>query len=290
MIAIHDNALKTIQEGYASLSRAGRLVADRVLRDPETVPRASLAELADDCGVSEPTVIRFCRAIGCSGFGDFKVRIAQSVATRFAAVEVSLSPDSSAEEYAAKVVDASLSALMGLRSGLDPARIDRAVQALSGARRIEFYGVGASGVVALDAQHKFFRFGAPTTAHRDTHMQRMAAAVLGRGDVVVGFSHTGRSRALIESMAIARESGATTLCVTAGDSPLAAVCDVCVEVDAHEDTDLFTPMVSRLAHLVVVDVLAMGVALRGDDDTAARLRSIKEALGTERLPLQRSEP
>lgn len=284
MIAPHDSALEAIQQQYASLSPAGRRVADRVLRDPETVPRASLAALARESGVSEPTVIRFCRAIGCSGFGDFKVRIAASVATRFASVELSLTRDSGAEEYAAKVVDASLATLMRLRGSLLPAQLEDAVEALAGARRIEFYGVGASGVVALDAQHKFFRFSTPTTAHRDTHMQRMAAAVLGAGDVVVAFSHTGRSRALIESMAIARRSGAMTVAVTAADSPLAATCDRVVEVDAPEDTELFTPMVSRLAHLVVVDVLALGVALRGDEQTSARLRRIKEALTPERVP------
>lgn len=289
MIAAHDSALHAIQEHYPTLSPAGRRVADRVLRDPETVPRASLAELAEECGVSEPTVIRFCRSIGCDGFGDFKVRVAASVATRFAAVELSLDRHSSAEEYSAKVVDASLATLMGLRRTLDPRQIDAAVRALAGARRIEFYGVGASGVVALDAQHKFFRFSTPTSAHRDTHMQRMAAAVLGEGDVVVAFSHTGRSRALIGSIEVAQRSGATTLGVTARPSPLADACDLCVELNTPEDTDLFTPMVSRLAQLVVVDVLALGVALQGDEHTSERLRRIKEALGSERLPLPRND-
>lgn len=290
MIAAHDNALHTIQEQYSGLSPASRRVADRILADPDTVPRSSLADIAHECGVSEPTVIRFCRAVGFAGFGDLKLGIAASVATRFAAVDVSLTRDSGAEEYAAKVVDASLSTLMRLRGALDPAQVDAAVTALAHARRIEFYGVGASGVVALDAQHKFFRFSTPTTAHRDTHMQLMSAAVLDRGDVVVAFSHTGRSRALIESIDVARRSGATTLGVTTRPSPLARACDLCIEVDTPEDTDLFTPMVSRLAHLVVVDVLALGVALRGDERTSARLRRIKEALGAERLPPSGREP
>lgn len=287
MIPAYDNALQEIQRHYPGLSPAGKRVADRVLREPESVPRSSLATLAREAGVSEPSVIRFCRATGCDGFGDFKVWVAASVATRFAHVELSLTPDSPAEEYAAKVVDASLSALMSLRSSLDATQIATAVDALAHARRIEFYGVGASGVVALDAQHKFFRLSTPTTAHRDTHMQRMAAAVLGPGDVAVAFSNTGRSRVLIDSMALARRSGATTLAVTASASPLAQACDLHVDVDSAEDTDLFTPMVSRLTHLVVVDVLAMGVALRGDEQSSVRLRRIKEALASERLPAAR---
>ncbi|MDZ7799268.1 MAG: SIS domain-containing protein [Trueperaceae bacterium] len=288
MIAAHHDALQAIEEAYPSLSPAGRRVADRVLREPDSVPRTTLAALARDCGVSEPTVIRFCRAVGCDGFADFKVRLAASIPARFASVELSLTPDSSAAEYAAKVVDASLAALMRLRSGLAPEQVETAVDALAGARRIEFYGVGASGVVALDAQHKFFRLSTPTTAHRDTHMQRMAAAVLGPGDVAVAFSNTGRSRVLIESMTLARRSGATTLAITASASHLAQACDLHVDVDSAEDTDVFTPMVSRLAHLVVVDVLALGVALRGNEQNATRLKRIKEALAAERLPPARS--
>lgn len=285
-----DNLLPTIERLAPHLSPAGRRVAERTLHDPDSVAAMSLADFADQCGVSEPTVIRFCRRVGCAGFRDFKVRVAAGVATRFRYADISLTYGSSVEEYSAKVVDASLDALLRLRTELDAADVEAGVDLLANANRIEFYGVGASGIVALDAQHKFFRFSTPTTAHRDGHMQRMAAAALAPGDVAVAFSHTGRTRGLIDVMRIARRSGASTLGVTTRDSPLARACDRVVAVAAPEDTDVFTPMVSRLVHLVVVDVLALGVALRGGEETSARLLRIKDALAAERFPVGEAVP
>jgi RpiR family carbohydrate utilization transcriptional regulator len=285
-----ENLLALVEAQLPTLSRAGRRVAERTLRDPASVGSTSLAAFAQQCGVSEPSVIRFCRNVGCDGFRDFKLRVAAGLATQFQYADIALGPRSTSAEYAAKAVDASLDALLRLRGELDPGEIERAVTMLAGAERIEFYGVGASGVVALDAQHKFFRFSTPTTAHRDAHMQRMAAAALSAGDVVVAFSHTGRTRALIAALEIARRSGASTLAVTAHGSPLAKVCDHVVSLPPSEDTDAFTPMVSRLTHLVVVDVLALGVALRGGEATSKRLQRIKEVLAPERLPAGAAEP
>lgn len=283
-----ENLLALIEARRPTLSPTGHRVAERTLGDPTSVASTSLADFAEQCGVSEPSVIRFCRSVGCDGFRDFKLRVAAGLATKFQYADIALGPASTAAEYAAKAVDASLDALLRLRGELDPNEIERAVSMLAGAKRIEFYGVGASGVVALDAQHKFFRFSTPTTAHRDAHMQRMAAAALAPGDVVVAFSHTGRTRALIAALEIAHRSGASTLAVTAHGSPLARVCDHVVSLHATEDTDVFTPMVSRLTHLVVVDVLALGVALHGGEATSKRLQRIKEVLASERLAVDRS--
>jgi RpiR family carbohydrate utilization transcriptional regulator len=278
-----ENLLALIEAQRPTLSPTGRRVAERTLSDPSSVASTSLADFSVECSVSEPSVIRFCRSVGCDGFRDFKLRVAASLATQFQYADIALGPGSTAAEYAAKAVDASLDALLRLRGELDPDEIEQAVTMLAEANRIEFYGVGASGVVALDAQHKFFRFSTPTTAHRDAHMQRMAAAALAPGDVLVAFSHTGRTRALISALEIAHRSGASTLAVTAHGSPLSRVCDHVVSLPATEDTDAFTPMVSRLTHLVVVDVLALGVALRGGEATSKRLQRIKEVLGSERL-------
>jgi len=284
-----ENPLPAIEAKLESLSRAHRRVAERTLREPDSIAHTTLAEFAEQCGVSEPTVIRFCREIGYSGFREFKLRVTAGLATRFRYADIALTMQSNAEEYTAKAVDASLGALLRLRSGLDPKEVEVAVDTLTRARRIEFYGVGASGIVALDAQHKFFRFSTPTNAERDTHMQRLAAAALSEGDVVVAFSHTGRTRSLIETVQAAGRSGATTIAVTSGGSPLAKACDHVVAVAATENTDLYTPMVSRLAHLVIVDVLALGVAVRGGAETSSRLLRVKDALALERLPPGESE-
>ena len=144
--------------------------------------------------------------------------------------------------------------------------------------------MGASGAVAIDAHHKFFRLGVPCVAYADSHMQYMSAATLAPGDVVVAISHTGRTRELLQSVELARASGASIVAITAKGSPLEEFADLLLAVDVREDTDLYTPMTSRIAHLVVIDVLALGVALAGDTRSVERLRRMKDQLRHKRVP------
>lgn len=280
--------LKHIAEKRPSLSPAERRVADVALQRPDELIYASLAVVAADAGVSEPTVVRFCRSVGCAGFQDLKLQLAQTIASHFPYADLPIASDAGVVDYATKVFDATLDTLVRLRRDLDVAAVERAVEHLTAARRIEFYGLGASGFVAQDAQHKFFRLPVPCVAYTDTHMQAMAAAALGKGDVVVAISHTGRTRELLESVAVAHASAATIIAITNRTSPLATRADVVIGVDVPEDTDLYTPMTSRIAHLAVIDVLALGAALRGKRRTAERLRHMKEILVRKRVPKERT--
>ncbi len=284
MITPGENLLQRMHDARDTLSPAERRVADIALDRPEEVIYASLASVAKDAGVSEPTVVRFCRSLGCDGFGDFKVSLAQSLASHFPYADLPIAPDAGVSDYATKVFDATLDTLVRLRRQLDGPAVERAVELLQAAHKIEFYGVGASGSVAHDAQHKFFRLMIPCVAYSDSHMQYMSAATLRPEDVVVAISHTGRTRDLLESVEAARASRARVVAITTGRSPLARLADVTLAVDVPEDTDLYTPMTSRIAHLVVVDVLALGVALRGSDLASERVRHMKELLRAKRLP------
>lgn len=284
MIATPVDLLKRVEDQRSALSPSERRVAELALERPEELIYASLAVVAGQAGVSEPTVVRFCRSVGCTGFQDFKLQLAQSMASHFPYADLPIDADAGVVDYATKVFDATLDTLVRLRRDLDVTAVERAVEHLTAARKIEFYGLGASGSVAQDAQHKFFRLPVPCVAYSDPHMQTMSAATLGREDVVVAISHTGRTRELLESVEVARRSGATILAVTSTGSPLAALADVAIGVDVPEDTDLYTPMTSRMAHLAVIDVLALGVALRGGRGTAERLRHMKESLVRKRVP------
>src|SRR5690606_15308456 len=119
--------------------------------------------------------------------------------------------------------------------------------------------LGASASVALDAQHKFFRFNLPVSAHSDVLMQRMLASVAHTGDLFVIISYTGRTRELVEAATIARDNGASVLGLTAADSPLARVCTLSLHIPLPEDTDIYMPMTSRIVQLTVLDTLAAGV-------------------------------
>lgn len=284
MLTVAGHLLDQLRAQHAELSRSERKVAEVVLMDPAKVVSATLAELAEAAGVSEPTVVRFCRSLGCQGFAEFKVRLAQSLVTRSAYADLEVRPGDPAEAYAQKIIDATIDLLSQVKHRLDPAAIEAATDLLSRAHKIEFYGMGASGAVAMDAHHKFFRLMVPCVAYTDSHMQYMSAATLGPGDVVVAISHTGRTRELLESAALAKQSGAAVIAITAPNSPLAELSTLALTVAIPEDTDVYTPMFSRLVHLVIIDILAVGLALRAGEQTQARLRRMKQTLRAKRLP------
>ncbi|HYF80419.1 MAG TPA: transcriptional regulator HexR [Symbiobacteriaceae bacterium] len=274
--------LDRIREQLPGYSNAERQVAAVVLERPRTVIDMSIAKLSAQAGVSEPTVVRFCRALGVEGFREFKLRLAQGLVANVAYVHRNLGSGDDTADYINKVGKAAVEVLSSVVAQLHTDDIETAVDHLSAAHRIEFFGFGASGVVAADAYHKFFRLGIPCSAHSDSHMQCMAAGTLQPGDVVVAISHTGRAKELIENVQIARDSGATVIGITTPHSPLARECTQVLGVEIDEDTDKFPPMVSRMAHLLLLDILVTGVTLRRGKQVTDRLRKMKKALSVKR--------
>jgi len=275
--------LKFLMGARERLPAAERRVADLVLERPHELLQLSLAAVASQAQVSEPTVIRCCRSLGCNGFADFKLRLAQSLASGQLFMHSDVAPNDSVAEMTAKVFGKAARTLLQVRSQLDPARLEQAIALLCAARRVECYGLGSSGIVAADAQHKLFRLGFPSVAYSDAHVHGMAATMLRPGDVVLAFSASGRTVDLISSVDLARESGADVIGITALGAPLAARCTVALELLIDEDTDIYTPMTTRLAQLTVVDTLVVGVALRQGPDLLTRLQRAKESLRSKRV-------
>ena len=265
------------------MSKSELKVADVVLADPNATIRSSIASLARSAAVSEPTVNRFCRSLDCTGFPDFKLKVAQSLAGGTPYVNMSVEPSDNVEDFANKIIEMTMSGLEDAKSNLDYKTLALAVDALSQAKKIEFYGLGASASVAVDAQHKFFRLNTPTIAYTDHMMQRMAAASLNRGDCVVVLSYTGRTIPTVEAAKIARTAGATVIGITSADSPLAENCSLVLGVETSEDTDIYTPAISRLVQLTMIDILATGVTLKRGPDFRDHLKKVKDALQPTRL-------
>jgi RpiR family carbohydrate utilization transcriptional regulator len=275
--------LARIASSLQDLRKSERSVAEHVLSRPAEVLHLSIAGLAAQVGVSQPTVARFAAALGFSGYKEFKLRLAQSLASGVPFVHQDVAPGDAIESVATKVFDRSIGALIEVRNHLDPAQLQQAVQLLAAARRIECYGVGNSGIVAQDAQHKLFRFGAPVTCYTDTHTMGMAATVLKRGDVVLAISASGRTSDMLASVEIALECGAAVIAITAGGSPLARLASVPLYADVAEDPDIYAPMVSRLAHLAILDVLNVGLALALGPSLLRRLERTKQTLRDRRI-------
>ena len=279
-----DNLIEDIQSRLDSLNKSERKVAEAILRDPSAATRYSIAALARAADVSEPTVNRFCRGFSATGFPDFKIRLAQSIATGTPYIGQNVEPDDSVAEFADKIMLSTIATLDKARQALDPKALATAIDYLIQAKQINFFGMGGSAPVALDAQHKFFRFNIPVMSYDDALMQRMVAAGANVGDVIVLISYTGRTRETVDIAQLARANGATVIGITNPDSPLAESCTVVLGVTAPEDTEVYMPMSSRIIHLSVIDILATGVTLKRGADFLGHLKKIKESLKPTRFP------
>jgi RpiR family carbohydrate utilization transcriptional regulator len=282
--------LERIQAALPALPPAEQRVAKLVLADARSFASLPVSELAERAQVSKPTVIRFCRSVGYDGLADFKLKLAGAVSEGVPFVHRAVDADDKTGDIVVKVIDNAVSALLKYRNDAASHAIERAIVALVAAcrngRRIEFYGVGNSGIVAQDAQHKFFRLGVTASAVSDGHVQVMSATMLQPGDCAVIISNSGRSRDLLDAAEIARRKGATTIVITASGSPLANASSgpqhVLLAANHPEDYDRYSPMVSRLMHLVIIDILTTGVALRLGAALRPMLAEIKRNLRAKR--------
>jgi RpiR family transcriptional regulator, carbohydrate utilization regulator len=282
--------LERIKAALPALPPAEQRVAKLLLVDARAFASLPVSELADRAHVSKPTVVRFCRSVGYDGLADFKLKLAGSVNEGVPFVHRAVDEDDKPGDLIVKVVDNAVAALLHYRNDAAGHAFERAIAALAesgrAGRRIEFYGVGNSGIVAQDAQHKFFRLGVNTAACSDGHVQLMSATMLQPGDCAVIISNSGRSRDLMDAAEIARKKGATTIIITASGSPLAAMGQapgqILLAVDHPEDFDRYSPMVSRLLHLIAIDILTTGVALQLGQKLRPMLQEIKRNLRAKR--------
>jgi glucokinase len=227
--------------------------------------------------VSQPTVIRFCRSLGCEGLSDFKLRLASGLSATVPLTHTQVTGADSSLELGVKVLGNTAGAVLQLRDQLNREELTRAIELLAAARRIDFHAVGHYGVVADDAQFKFLRFGVPSASYTDPRLQVLAANVVGPEDVVVVISSSGRIDDLLGVADAARARGCPVVAITASQSPLARKADVALIVDHVEDVATQVPMVSRILHLLLIDILAVGVAMKKGGEEAVVLPEVARA-------------
>jgi glucokinase len=277
--------LGRIERAREGLSPAERRVADHVLGHPRAALSDPIAEIARAAQVSQPTVIRFCRSMGCEGLSDFKLRLASGLSGTIPLTHTQVNGTDSMLELGVKVLGNTASAILQVREQLNRDTLARAVDLLATAGRIDFFAVGHYGMVADDAQFKFLRFGVPSTSYTDPRLQVLAANVLKPSDAVVIISSSGRIDGLLAVADVARARGASVLVITASHSPLARRADVALIVDHVEDVATHVPMVSRILHLLVIDILAVGMVMRlGEERVAALPQGVAEGFEEARLP------
>ena len=259
-----------------------QLVADFVLANLEGISFLSQHEIAAATEVSVATVNRFCTTIGCEGFRDFQIRLAQNVAVSLQYLGGASGDQSETGQLVTQVFSTLVDTLTLVRGQLDSEAIEQATDKLADARRIAFLGVGGgSANVAREGANRFFRLGIPAEAHADGYLQRMLSSTLIEGDVLVAISSSGQPAELLDSIAIAKQYGATTISLTKTGSDLALLTDISIQIDIPEDQDIYKPSASRLVYIAIVDVLAAGAARKRPERVKENLRRIRTSL----LPL-----
>jgi glucokinase len=260
--------MERVQNLLPGLSPAEQRVASLVIEHPRKVLSEPIAEIAKLADVSQPTVIRFCRSLGFLGLADFKLKFAGSLTGTIPVRHSQVRMTDSTHDLSAKVIDNTVSAILKFRDQLDVNSIDRAIELLRKARRVEFYALGNSRVVALDGQHKFFRFRIPTSSYGDSHLFSLAAELLGPGDVVIVISTTGQMPELLSAVDTARATGADVIAITSSKSALARKASICLAVDHSEDSTTFLSMISRILQLLLIDIMAVGISLGPQGEAA----------------------
>ncbi|ABF65479.1 transcriptional regulator, RpiR family [Ruegeria sp. TM1040] len=272
--------ISNLRELNGSFAAREQKVADFVSAHLEEISNMTIAELAGAVGVSTPTVVRFCRSMGCDGFREFKLRLAQNLAVSLQYLAPS---QREVPEGGAGAVDQVLGALYAtvnvMRQQLVPERLDAAAAALAAAGQIVVAGVGGgSTMVAQEAANRMFRLGIPAVSISDSYLLQMRAATLVKGDVLLLVSASGAADEIVSAAAIAGGYGATVVAIARPGSRLAQEATVAIEADLPEDPDILKPTASRYAHLVIVDALAMSVAQARTAATTENLRRIRASL------------
>lgn len=270
--------LDRLREAMPTLRKSEQKVAKVVMAAPENILGYTMAAVADAAGVSEPTVMRFALRLGYDGFQAFKLDLAQVLAVGVPVTYSGIDSGDSVELMAQKMFDHAISSLDRARKTYDPVALGEAVDHLAAATAVTFIGFGASSIIAQDAEQKSGLFGVPCSAPLDAHQQIMAASMCEPGAVFFVISHTGNTATVLEVAELARRHGATIIGLTGDQTPLVPYCDVALIAKTYEDTEMSTPMVSRLACLVVIDILANAVAAKHGAQHLDRVRSMKRDL------------
>jgi RpiR family carbohydrate utilization transcriptional regulator len=270
--------LNLIERQAADCSKAELKVAQFVLSDARLVLRMSIAELARHVGVSEPTVIRFCRRLGYSGFRGFKDELLAQSGNMDSVLHQTITENDPVSEAVSKVLESCIRTLLDVSHLAPSLPFEPAAAMLTKAKQIVFAGLGASGFVAQDAQHKFFRLGIPCRTALDTPTILQSAAIAQPGEVFIFISQTGEWPELVDALDRCRAQGVSTLAFTRRGSELAARADLVFDCEVGENTHVYTPMNSRLATLALLDALQVSLAILMGQPAEANLRETKTVL------------
>ncbi|NLJ75249.1 MAG: MurR/RpiR family transcriptional regulator [Firmicutes bacterium] len=279
-----DNTLLHLRSVFPTLRPAEQRVARQILKSPDETVHLSITELAKRSQVSDATVVKFCKRLGYKGFQEFKILLAQDVAVKPEPIYGEVEPDDDVVSVKEKIFQANIMALQDTCQVLDGDQLQKAVDALGSAREIHFYGLGASGIVALDAEQKFSRIGMRVNAFIDAHMQITRAVLLQPGDVAVGISYSGETSEIAQALQVAKNAGAVTIAITNfSASTTASLAHIVLLTSSQENIFRSGAISSRIAQLSTIDTLFIAVALVDYERSHAAVEQTREILAKRNL-------
>jgi DNA-binding MurR/RpiR family transcriptional regulator len=275
--------LVRIKEMFDELNPSEQKAASYILRHPERMLELSIAQLAEESGSSQAAIVRLCKSMGVKGYQDLKLKVAgdlqQGQATGHGGGYQEIRPGESMDNIIQYVSSNNVQSILDTVKVLDAAVMEKAVEALEKAQRIYFYGMGASNLIALDAQQKFLRISKTALAFADPHLQLTASVALTEADVAVGISYSGETKQVIAALRSAREHGATTISITKyGNTPLSAYADYPLFISSTEHEIRSGAMASRISQLNVIDILYLGVASRNYEQAVQYLDRSRQVI------------
>ncbi|WP_196121224.1 MurR/RpiR family transcriptional regulator [Anaerobacillus alkaliphilus] len=282
---IQTHCLARIRSSYEDFSDKEKAIADYVISNPKQIIHSTISQVAEDLGVAEATVFRFCKRIGFKGYQAMKIALASEVShDEMDDIHEEIQVGDTEKEVAEKVFRSNIRTLEETLRIIEQDNFKAAVQAILHAKKIEFYGNGGSGSVAEDAHHKFLRTGFQSVAYRDSHLQIMAASLLSKGDVAVVISHSGSNKDMLQALEVAKDAGAVTIAITTlAKSPLSQGADITLYTVSDETEYRSEALSSRLAQLSIIDALYVNISIARKDLMQQSLQKIRNAISLKRL-------
>ena len=286
------DVLSRIEQLRGELSKSEKRVVEFMMRDMHNFARLNVKEVAQGADVSEPTVVRFCRRVGCEGFKDLKIRVVQDLAYRQATkegdmarareIEPRASHSSSPSDVPGRIYAAALTALQTAQETINWKAVEAAAEAIARARRVVIYGIGgSSSVMANEMHNRLFRLNISSIPHTDSYMQRMAATTLGKQDVAMFISSTGRPRTLLDSLELAKYYGAKSIGIVPSDSAIGREVDICTHLELTQGgVHQFHPNPMRYAQMFVIDCVAYAVALSLGPEAETSLKRTRASVAS----------
>lgn len=239
---------------YETFSKSEKKIADYIMEHPDDVLPMYITELAEHSGSSEATIVRFCRKLGFDGYQQFKLALAKTADIR--PVSENITSNDSAYGILSKVCEDIYCSLEKTMQTIDENALQCCCEKLLMANKILIFGLGNSASVALDACHKMFRLGLNAIAYTDNHMQAIAASHADKQSVIIGISHSGHSRDIVQALQTAKDRGATTISLTSEKkSPIVKVSDVVLYTVSDETNYRILGLSSRIAQLAIIDTI-----------------------------------